>query len=164
MKITDFGIARLDTSNLTQEGQLLGTPNYMAPEQIQGREVDHRADLFALGVVLYEMLTRHKPFQGENLTVVSHRIVYDPFTPPEEFVPEFPSALRAVLQRALEKAPDKRYQRAGELAADLRRRLQPRPRSERHAGDSVDAGRTAPVPAAVPVPSIGGAVRPESHP
>ncbi|HEX3553557.1 MAG TPA: serine/threonine-protein kinase, partial [Thermoanaerobaculia bacterium] len=69
VKITDFGIARLDSSNLTQEGQLLGTPNYMAPEQIQGREVDHRADLFSLGVVLYEMLTRHKPFQGENLTV-----------------------------------------------------------------------------------------------
>ncbi|HTQ80973.1 MAG TPA: serine/threonine-protein kinase, partial [Thermoanaerobaculia bacterium] len=82
VKITDFGIARIDTSNLTQEGQLLGTPNYMAPEQILGREVDHRADLFSLGVVLYEMLTRHKPFQGENLTVVSHRIVYDSFTAP----------------------------------------------------------------------------------
>ena len=83
VKITDFGIARIiDGSNLTQEGQLLGTPNYMAPEQIQGKDVDHRADHFALGVVLYEMLTRHKPFQGENLTVVSHRIVYDHFTPP----------------------------------------------------------------------------------
>ena len=87
VKITDFGIARLDSSNLTQEGQLLGTPNYMAPEQIQGKEVDHRADLFSLGVVLYEMLTRHKPFQGENLTVVSHRIVYDHFTPPREYAP-----------------------------------------------------------------------------
>jgi predicted Ser/Thr protein kinase len=120
VKITDFGIARLDSSNLTQEGQLLGTPNYMAPEQIQGKEVDHRADLFALGVVLYEMLTRRKPFQGENLTVVSHRIVYDAFTPPRQYVEDLPPELERVLARALEKAPAKRYQKARELADDLR--------------------------------------------
>ncbi|HEX7183265.1 MAG TPA: serine/threonine-protein kinase [Thermoanaerobaculia bacterium] len=121
VKITDFGIARLDTSNLTQEGQLLGTPNYMAPEQIQGKEVDHRADLFALGVVLYEMLTRHKPFQGENLTVVSHRIVYDHFTPPREFVKELPPGVEAILNRSLDKDPNRRYQRAKEMVSDLRR-------------------------------------------
>jgi serine/threonine protein kinase len=121
VKITDFGIARLDTSNLTQEGQLLGTPNYMAPEQIQGKEVDHRADLFALGVVLYEMLTRHKPFQGENLTVVSHRIVYDHFTPPRDFVRELPPGLEPVLARALEKDPNRRYQKARDMITDLRR-------------------------------------------
>jgi serine/threonine protein kinase len=121
VKITDFGIARLDTSNLTQEGQLLGTPNYMAPEQIQGKEVDHRADLFALGVVLYEMLTRHKPFQGENLTVVSHRIVYDHFTPPREFLREMPPGIEPVLDKALEKEPARRYQRAKEMVDDLRR-------------------------------------------
>ncbi|HYU33080.1 MAG TPA: serine/threonine-protein kinase [Thermoanaerobaculia bacterium] len=121
VKITDFGIARLDTSNLTQEGQLLGTPNYMAPEQIQGRDVDHRADLFALGVVLYEMLTRHKPFQGENLTVVSHRIVYDHFTPPKDYVQNLPPGLEGILARALDKDPAKRYQKAKEMVADLRR-------------------------------------------
>ena len=121
VKITDFGIARIDTSNLTQEGQLLGTPNYMAPEQIQGREVDHRADLFALGVVLYEMLTRHKPFQGENLTVVSHRIVYDHFTPPKDYVHNLPPGLEGIIARALEKDPNKRYQKAKEMVADLRR-------------------------------------------
>ncbi|MFL6293642.1 MAG: protein kinase domain-containing protein, partial [Thermoanaerobaculia bacterium] len=123
VKITDFGIARLDTSNLTQEGQLLGTPNYMAPEQIQGKEVDHRADLFALGVVLYEMLTRHKPFQGENLTVVSHRIVYDHFTPPKEYARDLPPGVEQVLDRALEKDPARRYQRAKDMADDLRRML-----------------------------------------
>lgn len=123
VKITDFGIARLDTSNLTQEGQLLGTPNYMAPEQIQGKEIDHRADLFALGVVLYEMLTRHKPFQGENLTVVSHRIVYDHFTPPKEYARDLPPGVEQVLDRALEKDPARRYQRARDLADDLRRVL-----------------------------------------
>jgi serine/threonine protein kinase len=121
VKITDFGIARLDTSNLTQEGQLLGTPNYMAPEQIQGKEVDHRADLFALGVMLYEMLTRHKPFQGENLTVVSHRIVYDHFTPPRDYVKDLPPAIEKVLTRALEKEPAQRYQRAREMSEELRR-------------------------------------------
>ena len=121
VKITDFGIARLDSSNLTMEGQLLGTPNYMAPEQIQGKEVDHRADLFALGVVLYELLTRHKPFQGENLTVVSHRIVYDHFTPPKEYVRELPPGLEPILTRALDKDPARRYQRAKDLAEELRR-------------------------------------------
>jgi serine/threonine protein kinase len=121
VKITDFGIARLDSSNLTQEGQLLGTPNYMAPEQIQGREVDHRADLFSLGVVLYEMLTRHKPFQGENLTVVSHRIVYDHFTPLRDYVRDLPPGVDRILGRALEKDPAKRYQRGREMVDDLRR-------------------------------------------
>ncbi len=120
VKITDFGIARLESSNLTQEGQLLGTPNYMAPEQIQGKEVDHRADLFSLGIVLYEMLTRHKPFQGENLTVVSHRIVYDHFTPPREYVRDLPPGVDRILARALEKDPARRYQRAKELVEDLR--------------------------------------------
>jgi serine/threonine protein kinase len=122
VKITDFGIARIiDASNLTQEGQLLGTPNYMAPEQIQGKEVDHRADHFALGVVLYEMLTRHKPFQGENLTVVSHRIVYDHFTPPREYMREMPLGIEPILDKALDKDPLRRYQRAKEMVDDLRR-------------------------------------------
>ena len=120
VKITDFGIARLDSSNLTQEGQLLGTPNYMAPEQIQGKEVDARADLFSLGVVLYEMLTRHKPFQGENLTVVSHRIVYDHFTPLREYARDLPPGVDRVLSRALEKDPARRYQRAKEMVDALR--------------------------------------------
>ena len=127
VKITDFGIARLDSSNLTQEGQLLGTPNYMAPEQIQGKEVDHRADLFSLGVVLYEMLTRHKPFQGENLTVVSHRIVYDQFTPLREYARDLPPGVDRILGRALEKDPGKRYQWAKEMVDDLRRVVETTP-------------------------------------
>jgi len=120
VKITDFGIARLDTSNLTMEGQLLGTPNYMAPEQIQGKDVDHRADIFSLGVLFYEMLTRKKPFQGENLTQVTHKIVYEPFAPPEETVQDLPGGLSAVLTRCLEKDPNRRYPRAAEVARELR--------------------------------------------
>ncbi len=127
VKITDFGIARIDTSNLTQEGQLLGTPNYMAPEQILGREVDHRADLFSLGVVLYEMLTRHKPFQGENLTVVSHRIVYDQFTSPRQYARDLPPGVEKILNKALAKDPAERYQRGRDLADDLRRLAGDRP-------------------------------------
>ncbi len=120
VKLTDFGIARLNTSNLTHAGQLLGTPNYMAPEQIQGRDVDHRADIFALGVVLYEMLTRQKPFRGDNLTMVTHRIVHEAFTPLEEHVADLPGGLREVLERALAKQPAERYQRVGEMARDLK--------------------------------------------
>ncbi len=120
VKITDFGIARLDTSNLTMEGQLLGTPNYMAPEQIQGKDVDHRADIFSLGVVFYELVTRKKPFQGENLTQVTHKIVYEPFTPPEEIVKDVPAGLSSVLTRCLQKDPNRRYPRAAEVAKELR--------------------------------------------
>ncbi|KAB2965943.1 MAG: serine/threonine protein kinase, partial [Thermoanaerobaculia bacterium] len=120
VKITDFGIARLDTSNLTMEGQLLGTPNYMAPEQIQARDVDHRADIFSLGVVFYEILTRKKPFQGENLTQVTHKIVYEPFTPPEEIVRGLAPAMSKILSRCLEKDPNRRYPRASEVARELR--------------------------------------------
>lgn len=124
VKITDFGIARLDTSNLTMEGQLLGTPNYMAPEQIQGKDVDHRADIFSLGVVFYEMLTRRKPFAGENLTAVTHKIVFEPFTPAQEIVKDLPPGLTSILDRCLEKDPNRRFPRAAEIAKELRRRLE----------------------------------------
>jgi len=119
VKLTDFGIARFDTSNLTHDGQLLGTPNYMSPEQVQGREVDHRSDLFSLGVIVYESITRHKPFAGENLTVVTHRIVYDDYTPLERYVGGMPAGLKAILDRALAKDPERRYQRASAMADEL---------------------------------------------
>ncbi len=119
-KITDFGIARVEASNLTVEGQLLGTPNYMAPEQIQGKEVDHRADIFSLGVMLYELLTGKKPFAADNLSAVTHRIVFEPFPPLEETMPGLPAGLHQVLDRALAKDSDERYSQGGEMAADLR--------------------------------------------
>lgn len=124
-KITDFGIARVDASNLTTEGQLLGTPNYMAPEQIQGKEVDHRADLFSLGVMFYELVTGKKPFQGENLTQVTHRIVFEQFPDPKRYVPGLPEPLIRVMVRALAKEPASRYGRAAEIASDLRAVLNP---------------------------------------
>ncbi|HEV7508380.1 MAG TPA: serine/threonine-protein kinase [Thermoanaerobaculia bacterium] len=158
VKITDFGIARLDSSNLTQEGQLLGTPNYMAPEQIQGKEVDHRADLFSLGVVLYEMLTRHKPFSGENLTVVSHRIVYDHFTPPQEFVKNLAPGLEPILNRALEKDPARRYQRARDMVDDLRRLVEAdHQRSDLNETQSLASTMVLPPPPPKPQSAAAGA-------
>jgi len=123
-KITDFGIARVNASNLTLDGQLLGTPNYMAPEQVVGNAVDHRADLFSLGVVFYETLTRHKPFPGENLTAVAHRVVYEPFEPAENYLPDLPMEIREVLRKSLEKEPAKRYQRGAEFSLALKRALE----------------------------------------
>ena len=119
-KITDFGIARVEASNLTVEGQLLGTPNYMAPEQIQGKPVDHRADIFSLGVMFYELLTGEKPFAAPNLTAVTHRIVFEPYPPLEQTAPGLPAAFTQVLDRALAKDPEQRYDRGADMAADLR--------------------------------------------
>lgn len=119
VKLTDFGIARFGTSNLTHDGQLLGTPNYMAPEQIRGEAADHRADVFSLGVVLYEMLTGEKPFQGENVTVVTHRIAYEDFIPPDRHGPGLPAAVERVLERALAKDPDERFPSVAEMAQAL---------------------------------------------
>ncbi len=143
-KITDFGIARMDSSNLTQEGQMLGTPNYMAPEQITGGQVDHRADLFSLGVVLYEMLTGRKPFQGDNLTMVAHRIVYDQFTDPRQFVLDLPESFNAVLAKALAKKAPERFQSAREMAKAFRRAAE--------AGDNVLSALELPE-----LPEVGGA-------
>ena len=149
VKITDFGIARLDTSNLTMEGQLLGTPNYMAPEQIQGKDVDHRADIFSLGVVFYETITRRKPFQGENLTQVTHKIVYEPFTPPEDIVKDIPGGLSAVLTRCLQKDPNRRYPRAAEVARELRSVLE----QQESLDDTVGTQEVQPV-SATPAPEL----------
>jgi len=120
-KITDFGIAKIQSSNLTSTGQFLGTPNYMSPEQVTGNPVDHRSDLFSLGVVLYELLTKKKPFAGDNLTAISYKIVHEAFTRPRDVRSEIPTGFDSVLDRALSKDPAKRYQRGKEMADDLRR-------------------------------------------
>ena len=110
MKITDFGIAKIDSSNLTTEGQFLGTPNYMSPEQVTGEVVDGRSDIFSLGVVLYEMLTRKKPFAGENLTSISYKIVHEPYPPPQTYDAAIPAEFNPILARALAKDPAARFQ------------------------------------------------------
>jgi hypothetical protein len=119
-KIMDFGLARGAEANLTQDGALLGTPAYMAPEQIRGQQVDGRSDLFSLGVVLYELLTGQKPFSGDSISSVIYRIVHED---PREVVtvrPDLDPALSKLLSRALAKRPEDRFQNGQELAAALR--------------------------------------------
>ncbi|HET8772533.1 MAG TPA: protein kinase, partial [Thermoanaerobaculia bacterium] len=121
-KITDFGIAKIASgaANLTTTGQFLGTPNYMAPEQVKGAPVDGRTDIFALGICLYECLTRRKPFGGDSLTSISYKIVHEPFPPLHDINPQIPELFEDVVAHCLAKDPAKRYQRARDLAVALR--------------------------------------------
>jgi serine/threonine protein kinase len=121
-KITDFGIAKIASgaANLTTTGQFLGTPNYMAPEQVKGAPVDGRTDIFALGICLYECLTRRKPFGGDSLTSISYKIVHEPFPSLREINPQIPEGFEDVVAHCLAKDPAKRYQRARDLGNALR--------------------------------------------
>ncbi|HEY2798849.1 MAG TPA: protein kinase [Thermoanaerobaculia bacterium] len=119
IKITDFGIAKIASSNLTTTGQFLGTPNYMSPEQVSGAPVDGRSDIFSLGVVLYELLTNRKPFLGDNLTAISYKIVHEDFTPPAELSTDVPPEFNGIVARAMAKDPWNRYQRGKDLALAL---------------------------------------------
>jgi len=120
-KITDFGIAKIASgANLTSTGQFLGTPNYMAPEMIKGTPVDNRADIFSLGICLYECLTRRKPFAGDSLTSISYKIVHEPYPSLFQIDPEIPPAFDEIVAHCLAKDPSKRYQRAKQVAEALR--------------------------------------------
>jgi len=123
-KLTDFGIAYVPTSTMTQTGQALGSPRYMSPEQVAGMPVDGRSDLFSLGVVLYEMLTGRNPFQRDgdmSPLVVMHRISVEPHPPVRSLDPTIPQAFERILARALAKKTQERYARAADMAAELRR-------------------------------------------
>jgi hypothetical protein len=123
VKLADFGVARLDTSSMTQTGAALGSPKYMSPEQVLGQAVDARSDIFSLGVVLYEMLVRRTPFERPTDTTVfslMNRIAGEPHTPVRKIDPQIPEGFDQILQRALAKKPDQRYARAADMAADLR--------------------------------------------
>jgi predicted Ser/Thr protein kinase len=118
VKIMDFGIAKTG-GQVTNTGQVLGTPNYMSPEQVKGRALDGRSDLFSLGVILYEMLTGEKPFVGQNVTTIIYKIVNEnPITPRDLDVTVHPG-LSAIVVKALAKAPDDRYQTGADLVRDL---------------------------------------------
>ena len=116
--VVDFGIAHQAGSDVTQLGDMLGSPAYMSPEQLAGRAVDHRADLFAAGVVLYALLTRQRPFSG-TVASVMQAILHDDPLPVSHHVPELPPDLDRVMQTALAKDPDARFQTAAQFAAAL---------------------------------------------
>jgi len=117
-KIMDFGISKA-AGSMTHSGQVLGTPNYMSPEQVKGLELDGRADLFSFGVVLYEMATGERPFTGQNVTTIIYKIVHEnPIAPTDLEVTVHPG-LSAVIAKCLSKNPAERYQSGAELASDL---------------------------------------------
>ncbi len=152
-KITDFGLAYLaDRSKLTKSGTTLGTPLYMSPEQAMGQPTDRRSDVWSLGVVLYEMVTGHLPFQGDYEQIILYEIVNGRHESPTARQPGLPPELDRILGKALAKKPDERYQHADDVVVDLRRlrkqqgRAAPVPDSER------------PTPAAPAVPA-GAATR-----
>lgn len=121
-KIMDFGIARLSTSDLTKSGQFIGTPNYMSPEQIDGKVlVDGRSDLFALGVIFYLLLTGERPFSGDSFTSISYKIVHVDPLPPRVVNPAVPVVYNKILGRLMAKDPAKRYSTGAELIEDLKK-------------------------------------------
>jgi serine/threonine-protein kinase len=121
VKIMDFGIARhREPTVKTQTGVLLGSPQYMSPEQIVGQPFDHRADIFSLGLVLYEMLTGVKPFAGEDIPELTFKVANMAAKPPSHIAPDLPAVVDFIVARALKKRPEERYQTATDFAKDLR--------------------------------------------
>jgi serine/threonine-protein kinase len=141
-KIADFGIARLDLSELTTTGQVLGTPAFMSPEQLRGEPVDGRSDLFSLGVILYTLLTGHRPFQGNSVYTVSYKVVHHEPVPATALNVELPPELSRIVVRAIEKSPADRYQSGRDMATDLRKLL-----ASRESPSEFDAQARVPTPA-----------------
>ena len=119
IKVMDFGIARIDSNSMTKTGIAMGTPNYISPEQLKGLPIDRRADLFSLGVVMYEMLLGRRPFKGENITSLIYSILHHEPEKPSVVNPQIPLLFDHIVMRALKKVPAERYQKAPELMADL---------------------------------------------
>src|SRR6202522_3778430 len=118
-KIADFGVAKLNLANHTLAGRALGTPAYMSPEQLNGEAVDGRSDLFSLGVVLYTMVTGHRPFQGNSAITGSFKVVNRDPVPATVLDSDLPKGLDYIGQRAMAKDPAERYQRGTEMALDI---------------------------------------------
>ena len=130
-KITDFGIAKLNLAQITVPGHVLGTPAYMSPEQLEGGTVDGRSDLFSLGVMLYTMLTGHRPFQGNSAMTVSFKVANREPVPVSAFESHFPPEIDYVVARAIAKDAAQRYQTGREMALDINELLGGRvPRSK----------------------------------
>lgn len=147
VKITDFGIARLTFQpNLTMDGQVFGTPSYMSPEQVVGREIDARSDLFSVGVLLYEMIAGQKPFQGDSVVAITYAIMNKEPSQPTQA----PWSLWQVLSRALDKSPQLRYASAAdfiEALQDAQRQAQSGLMSSSPSGSSMTGSYSAATPA-----------------
>jgi len=121
VKITDFGIARMPSSAVqTQTGMVLGSPKYMSPEQVMGKTIDQRSDIFSLGVMLYEMLTGQAPFNGDNVNAIMYQTLNAIPSPPSTLNPEVPEMINFIVAKALAKKVEDRYQNAMDFSVDLR--------------------------------------------
>ncbi len=123
VKVTDFGIARLTDSSRTKTGMVLGTPSYMSPEQLAGKKIDGRSDIYSLGVTLYQLCCGQLPFTGESLAQLMYKIANEPAPDIRSINPALPPEVAAVIAKAMAKSVEQRYQRAASFAADLRRCL-----------------------------------------
>jgi serine/threonine-protein kinase len=121
VKVTDFGIAKVRDSARTRTGIVMGTPSYMSPEQVGGKTLDGRSDLFSLGIVFYELLTGRVPFGGENLTALMYAIAKAPYRPLVEIVPDLPPCCVTIVNKLLNKGVTRRYKSADKVLEDIRR-------------------------------------------
>jgi predicted Ser/Thr protein kinase len=117
--LADFGVARMDTSTVTQTGTVMGTPSYMSPEQVMGKRIDKRSDIFSLGVILFELLSGKRPFDGESITTVMYRIVHESPRSLRDLLKDVPAGFDFIVSKALAKDPEQRYQSCLEMAYDL---------------------------------------------
>jgi len=123
VKVTDFGIARITDSSKTKTGMVLGTPSYMSPEQLAGRKIEGRSDLFSLGVMLYQMSCGKLPFEGDSMAQLMFKIANEPHADITQYNPALPDCLYAIIEKALAKQPEARYQTGEEMASALRQCL-----------------------------------------
>lgn len=145
--LLDFGLVRAtEGTMLTMSGAMMGTPQYMAPEQAQGTLTDHRTDIYSLGIVIYRLLTGHLPFERTTTPALIHAHVYESPPPLRQLRPDLPKALEAIVHRAIAKLPDERYQSAGQFARDF---------------EATIGGKTVPV---APLPPAGRGERPRTVP
>lgn len=160
LKITDFGLAKQPSGDLMKSGAIFGTPYYMSPEQIAGKPVDGRSDLFSLGVVLYQLLTGERPFPGDSVSTIVYRIMYETPRAPKIVNEKLPVHFNTVLERALSKDPAGRFQTGKEFLAgieDYRKTfLKTLPAAPRPAP-------AAPVPARKTAPKVSPKIQPEVH-
>jgi len=120
IKVTDFGIARITDSSKTKTGMVLGTPSYMSPEQLSGKKVDGRSDLFSLGVTMYQLLAGQLPFQADSMATLMFKIANEAHPPVTLVRGELPESVNSVIDKAMQKDPEQRYQRGAEFAKDVR--------------------------------------------
>jgi serine/threonine-protein kinase len=130
VKVTDFGIARITDSSKTKTGMVLGTPSYMSPEQLAGKKIEGRSDLFSLGVALYQLACGHLPFRGDSMAQLMFQITNESHADILSYNPKLPPCVVEIIDKALAKQPENRYQTGDEFAQALRR----------CAGNAVSAG------------------------